>query len=79
MEVVKRTSDYTIFQKRSKRYAVKGGDNKWINGEPKVKILLQEKLVEAKLPAAKPAAEEASAEEAAAEQSSDATEETSAE
>jgi len=64
MKVVKETPEYTIFEKRSKRYAVKGADNKWVNADDKVKILLAEKLIEVKLP--KPA-EEAPAEEPAAE------------
>lgn len=74
MKVVKKTPEYTVYEKRSKRYAVKGAGNKWVNGEDKVKILLAEKLIEVKLPQAKPAEEapagetpvEAKAEEAEA-------------
>ena len=80
MQVVKKTPEYTVYEKRSKRYAVKGSDKKWINGDDKVKILLAEKLIEVKLPAPKveepeevaaestEAAEEAPAEEAPAEE-----------
>jgi len=75
MKVVKETPEYTVYEKRSKRYAVKGADNKWINAEEKVKILLAEKLIEVKLP--QPAKEEAPAEEAAPE--AEATEETKSE
>lgn len=64
MKVVKKTPEYTVYEKRSKRYAVKGSDKKWINGEEKVKILLAEKLIEVKLPAPKvEEAEEVAAEE----------------
>ncbi|KPJ91106.1 MAG: hypothetical protein AMJ53_12345 [Gammaproteobacteria bacterium SG8_11] len=64
MEVVKKTSDYTIYQKRSKRYAVKDANKRWVSGDEKLKILLAEKLVTA--PAPKPKeepAEEAPTEE----------------
>ncbi len=76
MKVVKKTPEYTIYEKRSKRYAVIGADKKWVNADDKVKILLAEKLIEVKQPK-KPAKEEAPAEEAATE--AKATEETPAE
>lgn len=66
MKVAKKTPEYTIYEKRSRRYAVKGADNKWINAEEKVKILLAEKLIEVKLP--KPSEKEASEKEAPAEE-----------
>lgn len=70
MKVLKQTDDYTIYQKRSGRHAVKGADRKWINGEEKVKILLEAGLIKVSAPAA-PAepepAEETAAEEAPAE------------
>ena len=77
MKVVKKTPEYTVYEKRSKRYAVKGPDKKWINGEEKVKILLAEKLIEVKLPAPKVeeaeevAAEETEATEAVAEETAE--------
>ena len=46
METIKKTSEYTIYQKRSKRYGVRGSDLKWINGDKKVEILLKEKLLD---------------------------------
>jgi hypothetical protein len=64
MNLVKKTSDYTIYQKRSNRYAVKDTNNRWVNGDDKLKILLAESLVKA--PAPKPkeeAAEETPAQE----------------
>ncbi len=61
MKVVKRTADYTVYQKRSERYAVQGPDKAWINGYDKAKILLDEGLIKAVLtkpePEAAPAAE----------------------
>lgn len=66
MKVVKKTPEYTIYEKRSKRYAVKGADKKWVNADDKVKILLAEKLIEVKLPQPKSTKEEAPAEEAEA-------------
>ncbi len=77
MKVAKKTPEYTIYEKRSKRYAVKGADNKWINAEEKVKILLAEKLIEVKLP--KPAEEAATEAEAAPEAAPEASSETPAE
>ncbi|UTW45308.1 hypothetical protein KFE80_13270 [bacterium SCSIO 12696] len=77
MKTIKKTADYTIFQKRNERYAVKGADSKWINGEEKAKILLAEELI--KLSVAAPAEEpveevaEEATEEAVAEE--EATEE----
>ena len=76
MKVVKKTPEYTIYEKRSKRYAVKGADKKWVNADDKVKILLAEKLIEVKLPK-KSAEEEAPAEAVAAE--AEATEDTTSE
>jgi len=45
MKVLKQTDDYTVYQKRSGRYAVIGADNNPINGEEKVKILVAEGVV----------------------------------
>lgn len=64
MKATKKTAEYTIYQKRNNRYAVKGANSKWLNGEDKVKILLAEGLI--KLTAAAPK-EEAPAEDAAVE------------
>ena len=54
MKKVKKAKDYSIFQKRSGRYAVRSGDKQWLHGEEKTKILLGEGLI--KLPEPKPAA-----------------------
>ncbi len=72
MKTVKETENYTIFQKRNGRYAVRAAGRKWLNAEEKVKILLEAGLI--KLTEPKPAEPEAvedvaeeSSEEAAAE------------
>lgn len=69
MKVIKKTAEYTVYQKRSGRYAVTGADGKAINGDGKVAILLAEDLIKApasKAPEAEVAAVEAT--EAAAEE-----------
>ncbi len=58
MKVIARTDEYTVYQKRSGRHAIKGADKRWINGEDKVRILLEHKLIEAPKPKA-PEPEEA--------------------
>lgn len=72
MKVVKKTSEYTISQRRDGRYAVVGSDRKPVNGDDKVKILLAEELIKATAPAPapepEPEVEEVSAEEAPAEE-----------
>lgn len=66
MKVIARTDEYTVYQKRSERYAVRKADRKWVNGDEKVAILLQHDLIKAPLtkapepePEAEPAAEAA--------------------
>ena len=61
MEAVKKTEKYTIYQKRSKRYAVKDAGRKWLHGDDKVRILIAEKLVTVAVAKPKPK-EEAPAE-----------------
>lgn len=73
MEIVKRTSEYTIVKKRNGRYGVQAKGRNWVNADEKVKILKEAGLIKA--PEPKPAepepvaeaAEEAVAEEASAE------------
>ncbi|TNF01159.1 MAG: hypothetical protein EP326_05030 [Deltaproteobacteria bacterium] len=72
MEVVKKTDAYVIVKKRSGRFGVKNSSGKWINGEEKVKILVEAGLVKAAVakkeePVAEETAEAAPAEEASAE------------
>lgn len=56
--------DYEITKKRSGRYAVKGKNGRYVNGEAKVQILLAEKLIKPppKKKKAEPPPEEAPAE-----------------
>ncbi|WP_372747400.1 hypothetical protein [Litorivivens sp.] len=62
MEIVKRTSEYTIVKKRNGRFGVQGKGRSWINAEEKVRILKDAGLIKA--PEPKPAEpEEAPAEE----------------
>ena len=74
MKTVKKTAEYTVYKKRNDRFAVKGANKAWINGEEKTKILLAEDLIKVSAPSAKeePAAEadteEVEATEAAAEE-----------
>ncbi|MFW2386858.1 MAG: hypothetical protein ACN4G0_00870 [Polyangiales bacterium] len=71
MESVKKTAEYEILKKRSGRYAVRGADRKWVTGDAKVKILLEEQLIKApepKQPEPEPAEEEAPAEADASEE-----------
>ena len=76
MKVVAKTDEYTIYQRRDERYAVKGADKLPINGDAKVEILLKHELITAappKAPEPEPAEEEAAA-EAAGEESGEAEE-----
>lgn len=67
MKVIKKTAQYTVYQKRSGRYGVKDVGNNWVNEAEKVAILLAEDLIKAPaVKAPEPEIEEA-AEEAAAE------------
>ncbi len=67
MKLVKKTDEYSIYQRGDDRYAVKGADKKPINGDEKARILLAEELIKVTLPA-EPAPEEEATEEAAAEE-----------
>ncbi|MEO0442506.1 MAG: hypothetical protein AAFZ92_02030 [Pseudomonadota bacterium] len=69
MKIEKKTAEYTVFKRADSRYAVKGNNKKFINGEDKVKILIAEGLLEAPKPKAEAApAESEVAEESAAKQ-----------
>ena len=58
MKVVKKTSEYTIYQRRDNRYAIVNTKKKAINGDDKVKILADEGLLKLKVAAPAPQAEE---------------------
>lgn len=78
MKLVKKTSEYSIYQRGDNRYAVKDASKKQVNGDDKVRILLAEELIKVTLPAA-PAAEEAASEEVVAEEGGPAPEAAEAE
>lgn len=63
MEIVKKTKSYTVIKKRSGRFGVLGANGKWINGNDKIKILLDEGLIKVPAPKAPEATEESSNEE----------------
>jgi hypothetical protein len=74
MKTVKKTAEYTVLQRGDGRYAVRGKDRKWVNGEAKVDILVKEELLNKPIskPKPEPAPEtngETAAEETAAEES----------
>lgn len=63
MKLVKKTDEYSIYQRGDKRYAVEDARKKAINGDEKVRILVAEDLLKVMTPA-KPAVEEAPVAEA---------------
>lgn len=63
MKIVKKTAEYTVFQRGDGRYAVRAKGRTWINGEDKVAILYKEELLKKPEPKPEPVAEEAPAEE----------------
>ena len=66
MKVVKKTDEYTIFQRGDERYAIKDANKKAINGDAKVRILVEEGLLKVALPPEpSPEAEEEVVEETA--------------
>ncbi len=73
MKLIKKSGEYSIYQRGDDRYAVKDADKKPVNGEEKVRILLAEGLIKVAEPGA-PAEEETVAEETAEEESADAGE-----
>jgi hypothetical protein len=66
MKLVKKTAEYSIYQRGDERYAVKDAAKKPVNGDEKVRILLAEGLIKVTEPSApaEPEAEESDAEEA---------------
>ena len=64
MKEIKSVGENTIFEKKSCRYAVKGANKQYINGDGKAKVLADAGLV--KIPEPKAAPVEAAAPEAAA-------------
>jgi len=67
MKVLKKTAEYTVFQKRSGRFAVKNADKKPVNGDEKVAILIAEGFLKEEAPKVEEAPAEEVVEEAAEE------------
>lgn len=65
MELVKRSSEYAIFKKRSGRFGVRNNEGKWLNADKKVEILLAEGLVKVAAPKKKEEVAQEVSEEAA--------------
>ena len=65
MKLVKKTEQYSIYQRGDDRYAVRDANKKPVNGEEKARILVAEELVKLVLPA-KPPVEEVPAVDASA-------------
>ena len=69
MKLIKKSADYKIFVRGDDRYAVQDSNGRSVNGEEKVRILVEEELIKVAVPSTPAAADEAEAvaEEAAAE------------
>lgn len=55
MKKLKTTSDHTIYEKRSGRYAVKDRRKRWVQGDDKVAVLKAEGLLKTPEPRPAPA------------------------
>lgn len=68
MKKVQQAGDFSIYQKRSGRYAVQNKEKNWVNADEKAKILLAAGLIKisAPKPAPKKEPEEAATDEVAA-------------
>jgi hypothetical protein len=79
MKLVKKTDEYSIYQRGDGRYAVKDSNKRPVNGDEKVRILLAEDLIKVTAPAAPEEPAEEPAEEAAEEAAEESAEEASEE
>lgn len=76
MKIIRRTAEYTVLARGDGRYAVRGSDKQWINGDPKVEILVREGLLKERPTAGpQPGTGETPAEEAAEASATDDAEE----
>ena len=66
MKLVKKTDEYSIYQRGDNRYAVKDANKQPVNAEEKVRILVEAELLKVAVPLKPeaPAADEADAEDA---------------
>ena len=53
MKLIKKTAEYKIFMRGDDRYAVQDASGKPVNGEEKVRILVEEDLIKVTLPSPK--------------------------
>ena len=53
MKLIKKTAEYKIFMRGDDRYAVQDASGKPVNGEEKVRILVEEELIKVTLPSPK--------------------------
>lgn len=67
MKLIKKTDEYSIYQRGDDRYAVKDAAKQPVNGDDKVRILLAEGLITVAEPAAEPEPEPEAAEGSAEE------------
>ena len=58
MKLIKKMAEYKIFMRGDDRYAVQDANGKPINGEEKVRILMEEDLIKVTLPSPKGEASE---------------------
>ncbi|MEA3639378.1 MAG: hypothetical protein VBE63_05475 [Lamprobacter sp.] len=65
MKKLKTTTDHSIYEKRSGRYAVKDKRKRWVQGDDKVAVLRAEGLLKTPEPKTAPAETEADASEGA--------------
>ena len=85
MKLIKKSADYKIFVRGDDRYAVQDSNGRSVNGEEKVRILVEEELIKVAVPSAPAAvADEVEAvteeaEEAAEEPAAEAAEQTESE
>ena len=82
MKLIKKSADYKIFVRGDDRYAVQDSNGRSVNGEEKVRILVEEELIKVAVPSAPAAAAdevEAVAEEAAEEPAAEAAEQVESE
>ena len=82
MKLIKKSADYKIFVRGDDRYAVQDSNGRSVNGEEKVRILVEEELIKVAVPSAPVAVAdevEAVAEEAAEEPAAEAAEQVESE
>ena len=58
MKLIKKSADYKIFVRGDDRYAVQDSNGRSVNGEEKVRILVEEELIKVAVPSAPKAAAE---------------------